>query len=210
MFQSGSGTTSGGLKRCIYIIGPQSTGKTTLVDALAHTLGSEIPVVKEVARRVMQVKGYTREDVDSTNHDRRFSLQRDIFTAQIERENSFILSEKNISFLSDRSAIDPLVYLTHYASINDVCRITSTSDWRNTRSRYADTSKSLIILLLPVDEFLVDDNVRYVSKCYDDWHGLAGAFQGFMRAEKIPFIEIGNDCVKIEERVAVVLDHMEK
>lgn len=200
--------TSTRLDRCVYIIGPQSTGKTTLVNALVRKLAGDIPVIKEVARHVLRDKNYSREDVDSSDPERRFSLQRDIFAAQIEMENRCLGSEKNIYFLSDRSAIDPIVYLAHYSGTEDRSKITSTQDWREVRRRYADTAKSSIILLLPVIEFLVDDDIRYVAKSSEDWHALATSFQEFMKDAKIPYVEIGEECLKIEERVTLILKHL--
>jgi nicotinamide riboside kinase len=195
------------LNRCVYLIGPQSTGKTTLIKALARRFEGDVPVIKEVARHVMREKGYTRDDVDSNDGERQFSLQRDIFAAQVEMENS-LLSTKNVSFLSDRSGIDPLVHLAFFASPDAVHRITSTDEWKRLRSRYADIEKSVLVLLLPVIEFLVDDDIRYMAKSYEDWHALAGTFQKFMKEQGIPFVEIGEECVKIEERVALVLEYL--
>src|SRR5947207_768180 len=84
--------------------------KTTLVNALVQRLGFDVPVITEVARQVMQEKGYTREDVDSDSRERRFSIQEDIFNSQLEAESKILDSETIASFLSDRSAIDPVVY----------------------------------------------------------------------------------------------------
>jgi nicotinamide riboside kinase len=192
------------LCRNMYIIGPQSTGKTTLVNAIALRLGGDIPIIQEVARTVMQEKGYSRIDVDSDNRDRRFSLQKDIFIAQAEKEVSFIKS--GICFVSDRSAIDPLVYLMHYSGSEELERITSTYEWREVRDRYADTKECLVVLLLPVVAFLVDDSVRYMAKSLEDWHTFASNFRRFMREQGIPFTEMGEDCLDIEERVARVVD----
>jgi nicotinamide riboside kinase len=192
--------------RSVCVVGPQSTGKTTLIDALADRFQGNIPVIKEVARHVMQEKGYTREDVDSPNRERRFALQRDIFTAQIEMENSFLVSGRTSSFLSDRSAIDPIVYLTHYAGPDESLRITSTVEWQKARRRYADTQNFLIVLLSPVPEFLVDDNTRYMSKSLEDWHSLTNSFREFLDAQRIPFIEIGENCIDLKERVTLVLN----
>jgi len=179
-----------------------------LIEALADRFQGKVPVIKEVARHVMQEKGYTREDVDSPNRERRFSLQRDIFTAQIEMENSLLESEWTSSFLSDRSAIDPIVYLTHFAGPDESLRITSTTEWKIIRGRYADAQKFLVVLLSPVPEFLVDDNTRYMAKSLEDWHSLTNSFRGFLDAQRIPFIEIGEDCVDLKERVTLVLNQL--
>jgi nicotinamide riboside kinase len=192
----------------VYVIGPQSTGKTTLVTALRAKLGKDTPVIEEVARTVMRERGYSREDVDSADINRKFSMQRDIFKEQMRQEISF--QRDKIRFLSDRCAIDPLVYLMHYSGKEVVQRITMTDEWRRLRNRYRDPKRSLVILLLPVDEFLTDDNVRYVAKTLEDWYSLAESFRRFMLEENILFIEIGKECVNLEERVQQIVDILRK
>jgi len=196
------------LRRCVCVIGPQSTGKTTLVTALADSVGGEVPVIKEVARQVMHEKGYTREDVDSPDGERRFALQHDIFTAQNEIENALLKRRTNSIFLSDRSAIDPLVYLAQYSGVTICERILSTDEWQKVRARYADSQNFLIVLLSPVPEFLVDDNVRYISKSLEEWHSLANSFRDFLHAQQIPFLEIGTNCTNLKERVRLVLGQL--
>ena len=191
------------LCRNVYIIGPQSTGKPTLVKALVEKLEGEAPVIQEVARNVMQEKGYSRVDVDSNDHERQFGLQQDIFNAQVEKEITFIRA--GTTFVSDRSAVDPLIYLFHYSGREAMNRIASTDEWRKVRDRYADTKQSLVVLLSPVREFLIDDNVRYMSKSLDDWHSLAAKFRLFLVEEEIPFVEMGTDVLDIKDRVANVM-----
>lgn len=196
------------LPLCVYLIGPQSTGKTTLVNALSRAFDDKVPIIREIARNVMADKGYSKIDVDSDDKERRFSMQRDIFTAQVEAEMALLGSPETVSFLSDRSAIDPLVYLLRYSGRDEVDRLTSTDIWRAVRDRYRDTSKSLTLLLLPVEEFLDDDDIRYVPKSRDDWYALADDFRAFMLEEGIPFIGIGGECLDIEERVRLVLSKL--
>lgn len=200
--------TSTQLTRCVCVIGPQSTGKTTLINALSNRLNNNIPVISEVARGVMHDKGYSRNDVASADRERKFAFQRDIFTAQIEMENTIMRSGKKTSFLSDRSGIDPLVYLNHYSGPDEARRLKFTKEWRMARERYADPKKFLIILLSPVPEFLIDDDIRYMSNSSDDWHSLAQSFRDFLEVEKIPFIEIGENIMQLEERVLLVLERL--
>jgi len=200
--------TSTQLTRSVCVIGPQSTGKTTLINALSDRLNDNIPVISEVARRVMHNKGYSRNDVAFADRERKFAFQRDIFTAQIETENIITRSGKNSSFLSDRSGIDPLVYLSHYSGPDEARHLTFTKEWRMARERYADPKKFLIILLSPVSEFLIDDDIRYMSNSMDDWHSLAQSFRDFLEIEMIPFIEIGENIMQLEERVLFVLERL--
>lgn len=195
------------LSRNVYIVGPQSTGKTTLVKALVQRLSGDVAVIYEIARHVMKEKGYSRIDVDSADMERRFSLQNDIFQAQVRKEQSLI--ESGIDFVSDRSAIDPLVYLMHYSGTEMLERITSTAEWRNVRERYGDAKVSLVFLLMPVEDFLIDDDVRYMAKSLDDWHSLASSFQRFLREQQISGVELGVECRDIDDRVERVIESMQ-
>ena len=192
----------------VYIVGPQSTGKTTLVNALAGVFGGDVPIIREVARGVMAEKGYSKVDVDSSDQERKFSMQQDIFAAQVEAENAFLNSKQHRSFLSDRSAIDPLIYLRRYSGTANLDRLTSTDLWNVVRDRYRDATRSLFFLLLPVEDFLVDDDIRYVPKSLEDWYALAEEFRSFMVEERIPFCEIGAECLELEKRVKLVLSKL--
>ncbi|THH18766.1 hypothetical protein EW146_g2264 [Bondarzewia mesenterica] len=65
----------------IYIVGPSSTGKTTLCNALAARLGlSSTVCITEVARTVMRQQGFTRDDVA------RPEMQKAIMDAQLEHD----------------------------------------------------------------------------------------------------------------------------
>jgi nicotinamide riboside kinase len=194
------------LSRNVYIIGPQSVGKTTLVNAVAGKLGGEVAIIQEVARNVMREKGYSRIDVDSGDSERKFDMQHDIFKAQVEKE--LALLKVGTNFLSDRSAIDPIIYLKHYSGDEGANRITSTDHWQKVRDRYSDPNSSLIVLLSPVEEFLVDDSIRYIARSLDDWHALASSFRSFLWEQKIPFVEIGKECKLIDERVACLMTRL--
>jgi nicotinamide riboside kinase len=189
------------LNCCVYVIGPQSTGKTTLVNALVERFKGDVHVIREVARSVMNERGYSREDVDCEDRERRFSFQNDIFLAQVEEEGR----SESMFYVSDRSAIDPLVYLMHYSGESDTRRITSGDKWKDCRRRYASSEKSLMILLLPVERFLVDDDIRYVANSVAEWRALGETFRCFLQAEGIPFISIGEELIELEERVNLVL-----
>jgi len=168
------------LNRCGYVIGPQSTGKTTLVNALVDKFKGNVHVIKEVARSVMNEKGYSRKDIDCGDRERKFSFQNDIFLAQLEEEERL----KSKFYISDRSAIDPLVYLTHYSGESEARRITSVDQWKSCRAHYSNTEKSLIILLLPVERLLADDNVRYMAGSIEEWKDLGEAFYRFLQAPR--------------------------
>ena len=97
----------------IFVLGPSSSGKTTLCDALAHKLHvPETQYIREVARKVMKAHGFTRNDTDT------YEMQHTIMLAQLEAEAQALnlistaskSREAHLPILSDRSAVDPIVY----------------------------------------------------------------------------------------------------
>ena len=93
----------------VFVVGPSSSGKTTLCNAVAKKLGlSPSHHIKEVARQVMKSQGFSRHTVKT------YEMQHAIMLAQLEAEKMVLkTSFKNSSpifMLSDRSAIDPIVY----------------------------------------------------------------------------------------------------
>ena len=66
------------LSRCLYIIGAQGTGKTTLVNALEEAFyqgGTALPItevasrpviIRKVARTVLHDKHFSREDITAS------------------------------------------------------------------------------------------------------------------------------------------------
>ena len=99
--------------RAIYVLGPSSSGKSTLCDALARYLDLDrTRYVREVARTVMREQGFTRKDVDT------YAMQQAIMAAQLKAEQKILESSEDsadegcVVMLSDRSAVDPIVYAT--------------------------------------------------------------------------------------------------
>jgi nicotinamide riboside kinase len=146
----------------VYITGPSSTGKTTLCRALAATLGlEESTVISEVARDVMRGSGYTREDVG------RLEMQAAIMGAQLLREaqGRAAASQSRRILLSDRSAIDPIVYAMLSSASEEeaegrVRYLTNSSQFQSALLAYR---QSVVVLLAPVPEWLVDDGIRSIE-----------------------------------------------
>ena len=94
--------------KAIFVLGPSSSGKSTLCDALARYLDLDRSrYVREVARTVMREQGFTRKDVDT------YAMQQAILTAQLKAEREILErgeDDESVVMLSDRSAVDPIVY----------------------------------------------------------------------------------------------------
>lgn len=177
----------------------QSTGKTTLCDALARRLGLERPAyVTEIARNVMREKGYSRDTIGL------LQMQQDIMGAHFEREN--MLDELGCSIrLFDRSALDAVVYAILTSKDVDEAHtrktfLLDTDNFRRMLARYR-SNRSLVILLRPVSEWLHDDGVRsmeHQEECLD-------IFRALLEELKIEYREFGKEVKFLEERVTSVI-----
>ncbi|PPQ66633.1 hypothetical protein CVT24_006925 [Panaeolus cyanescens] len=188
----------------IFIIGPSSTGKTTLCEALAEKL--KIPrdaYVTEVARTVMREKGYSRDTIGL------LEMQKAIMEGYYDRQRKLELTGNRFPIhLYDRSAIDPVIYAILTAAndteANDRKRVlTKTVEFRNTIDK---CKQSILILLKPVDGWLVDDGVRSIERqreCLD-------TFQGLLEEWEIPYVEMGEEIPLLTARVQKIEEIMSK
>ena len=180
----------------IYIVGPSSTGKTTLCNALAARLGlSKAVHITEVARTVMRKHGFTRDDVG------RLEMQRAIMDAQLEqdmraRRASIVPGERGI-VLSDRSAVDAVVCAALDGADSDSRTLISSPNFQAVLPLYRH---SLFILLHPISEWMVDDGVRSL----EDGQKCLRIFRDILAELGIKYLELGESCRWIEERIAIV------
>jgi septin family protein len=93
----------------VFVVGPSSSGKTTLCNTLAEKVKLD-PArhIKEVARTVMRTHSFSRHTVKT------YEMQHTIMLAQVKEEQRVLQmpidETKGICLLSDRSAVDPIVY----------------------------------------------------------------------------------------------------
>lgn len=88
----------------VFIAGAGGAGKTTLIDHFIRESGSSATVIKEIARTHMVSNDIRKEDL--RNKETSWKLQCDIVQIQLRRE----MELEGSHFISDRSALDPLVY----------------------------------------------------------------------------------------------------
>ncbi|KAI0359483.1 hypothetical protein OH77DRAFT_1395516 [Trametes cingulata] len=189
----------------IFVLGPSSSGKTTLCDALARRLQLQpSQYIKEVARTVMKTHGFTRHDTDT------YEMQHAIMTAQLVAEKRAAAaiaageggnSTKTPLILSDRSAIDPIVY----------ARTSNEPGARDRSQRLLDDPalqemlpayrSSLFVVLKPVAEWFEDDGVRSLE---DPWKYNETLFRT-LEELGIPYVTIGEETKDISARVEFVL-----
>lgn len=205
--------------RNIFIIGPQCTGKTTLVNALQTYFYSEkcttsghgskvIPnVISEVARTVLVNKNFTRDDI-TTSPVRALELQRHILDAQIEAENSF---QRRYAaehwYISDRSGLDPIVYARVFVGEEASHQLLALPTWIQLEKNMKD---GLVVLCESGCDWLHDDGTRLMPKDMSDWKILDLAFQQLLEDRDIQYVVISKDQKDITQRVRTVLNALMK
>ncbi|KAJ7810999.1 AAA domain-containing protein [Mycena olivaceomarginata] len=135
----------------IYVVGPSSTGKTTLCEALAKRLGLKgRQFITEVARRVITALGLSRRDIGLLD------MQKAIMLAHLEQERA---NEESSAQLCDRSAVDPVVYAIFTAADPEDAKsrkmaLVNLPEFQQALPRYRS---SIFVLLTPVKEWVIDD-----------------------------------------------------
>ena len=184
----------------VYIIGPSSTGKTTLCNALAQSLTLRSwCYITETARQIMKRRGFTREDVG------KIEMQSAIMLAQQEREEEVRERAKGSGetmILSDRSGVDPVVYAVLTATDEHQARqkknvLVEHPTFQSALKRYR---KARFLLLKPVPEWLVDDGVRSLEQHARSFY----VFRALLAELGIPYREIGEEMKDLSERVDCV------
>lgn len=180
----------------LYVVGPSSTGKTTLCNAVAQSLELRSwCYITEVARQIMKRRGFTREDMG------KIEMQSAIMLAQLEREAEVCERARNTGktlILSDRSGIDPIVYAVLTAKDERQARQKKTllvehPTFQSALKRYR---KAKFLLLRPVPEWLVDDGVRSLEQHARSFH----IYLAVLAELGIPYHEIGDDMKDLSER----------
>ncbi|KAI0517331.1 AAA domain-containing protein [Xylaria bambusicola] len=190
----------------IYIIGSQCTGKTTLVNALCeyfqhHPIASakSPTAIKEVARSVLEAHGFDRGDIRNSQ-DRALELQRLIIEAQSKAERSQL--ETGSWFISDRSAVDPIIYARKYVSEKAATALASSPQWLEMSHRMA---KSLVIVCEAGVDWLTDDGVRLMPLDTTEWQQTHAEFCAVLDGVGLIYHVLPARIKDMDERVQFVL-----
>jgi nicotinamide riboside kinase len=197
--------------KSIYVVGAQSTGKTTLVDGLtayfdhaAENAKAELNrpiVIKEVARTVLQKHNFTALDI-TTSPARALLLQKLILNAQNQAEDE----TSGKWFISDRSGLDPIVYAKVYVgedAFEDMLHMpTSMKLLQNMRD-------SLVCICEMNALWLNDDGVRLMPKNSEDWESFHQTFLEVLREQGIKYTVLNKD-TNVVQRVGSVLAEWRK
>lgn len=190
----------------IYIIGPQSTGKTTLVNELrsqlshwlVDTSGDKPQIISEVARTVLRKHKFTAEDIKSSQ-SRCLALQQLILEAQALAEREAL--QMSSWFISDRSGFDPLVYAKKYVSSDAVLEMQRQPAWIEVKARMTD---SLIVVCEAGTPWLTDDGVRLMPDSEEEWIQLSHEFCKLLDEFGLQYIVVPPTMLDLSERVEFV------
>ncbi|XP_035673971.1 uncharacterized protein LOC118414202 [Branchiostoma floridae] len=178
----------------VFLCGAHSTGKTTLLNDLSQAV--RIHGEPEVARKVIQDMGLTREDLDYRKNPRAFEdLQLKILDAQCatERRNA----EAGRDYIADRG-IDPVVYAAVCLGNDAKQRLMGTNQAKECIERYR---KSLVFVLTPHQECIQDDGFRMMGTL-EDLQCYTVAMTTILHENDIPFTHIRD--LDRQKRVQIV------
>ena len=189
----------------LYLIGPQCSGKTTLLNALGTFYSNHDPashpieqpfIVEEVVRVVMHEKGFQARDLyDSV---RGLQLQMHILLRQNQTEEQL----KDRWFLADRSALDTLVYAKEYTGTDAFRALASTNEWAESRLRMQQAT--VVVCEAGNTEWLSADKVRLAYQDTAEWKALNEAFFVMLREYGISYSVLPNAIKDMGELVALV------
>lgn len=189
--------------KSVCFIGPQSTGKTTLSNALQEKFGSNVFLLKEVARTVLKTFDCNTDHIFSDS-EKCYDLQKRILFAQCRSE--FQLAEQHTIYISDRSAIDPIVYAKFHLKPEAHQSLCELDIWKNMKLVYQNQSEMLLVLIEPNEMFLKSDGTRKMPQDLKEWSLLHECFVSFLSEHNIPCKVIPGNVTSIEQRTAMVMD----
>ncbi|KAF2653642.1 hypothetical protein K491DRAFT_602415 [Lophiostoma macrostomum CBS 122681] len=208
--------------RNIYIIGAQCTGKTTLINALEASFTenrSRLPrgvavkgldgvapiIIREVARTVLQDKGFHRDDITSSPI-RALQLQEHILEAQLRAETASDNQAIPSRYFCDRSGLDPIIYARVFVGEDAAEKMLASPAWAELERRM---KAGIVILCEAGCKWLVDDGTRLIPTGDEDWMKIDRAFRELLHTRGIVYTVISRDVVDMAERVKLVKSAME-
>ena len=143
----------------------------------------------------MKEKGYSRDTISS------LQMQEDIMEAHflLEQESKAVHAVR----VCDRTAIDPIVYAILTSRDEEESRrkqnyLTRSANFQKALQQYR---RSIVILLKPVAEWLIDDGIRSTEnqdKCLQIYRRLLAEFD-------VSYYEFGREMMFLPERVGFIM-----
>ena len=198
----------------IFIIGAQSTGKTTIVNSIEKTLtqhdapisiackGQKPAIIKEVARNVLKAHKFSREDI-TASRDRAFQLQKHILSAQFKAEDAVSRQSPSSWYITDRSGLDPIVYTSMFVGEVAVQELLASPEWHVLEGRMKN---GLVFLCEAGTQWLTDDGIRLMPTDEKEWFGVDRCFRHLLEARKLEYVVISKHLKDKNARVATVTE----
>lgn len=185
----------------VFLIGPPSAGKTTLLNLLKGALQCErILYLEETARELLLETGINRTALDTAATSQ--VLQDKIFKRQKMRETEAfqMLQNGEADFiLADRSLLCPLVF----GEITE-CNRSFLDGLRDELGRHYDGRPIHFIVLPPEAKFWEDDDVRYYPADFSKAEAMLQHYTATLDKLDLPYTVLHN-CPEREHRVDAVL-----
>ena len=148
----------------------------------------------------MKERGFTRNDVGN------IEMQKAILIAQLDADEAArqaLTNDEGRMLLSDRSAIDPIVY-AFLTSKSWERKSQKLIKCKRFQKALEQLRKSVFVLFCPVPEWMEDDGVRSI----DESHRTINAFRKILRRLEIPYHEIDASCKPLEDRINRIEEFM--
>lgn len=197
-------------RRNIYIIGAQSTGKTTLLNALriyffkAGNPNEDAPqFIEETARIVFEQEGFKFATIDTqSDFDKYLGIQKRILKTQLEAEDGALRNGK--CFITDRSGLDCLVYTSKYVGKEGADALSQTPELAELKARMQE---GRVIVCEPVADWLKDDGTgfRPIPEDKEQWFAVHEEFCELLNDLGWEYEVLPSTMTHHEDRVAFVL-----
>ena len=200
----------------VFIIGAQSTGKTTIVDALEKIFAQpdtptaalhqrqQPKIIREVARSVLKRFHFTRDDI-TNSPARALQLQKHILTAQYEAERETIDQSPGAWYITDRSGLDPIVYATMFVGDPAAQELLASDEWKTLEQ---GMKQGIVFLCEAGTRWLFDDGTRLMPDNEEKWMEVDRTFRQLLEARSIEYRVIPNKVHDLGERVRLVTEVM--
>jgi nicotinamide riboside kinase len=194
-------------RKSVYIIGPQSTGKTTLVNYLEQSYErgntketSRPAIVREVARTVLQERHFTRNDL-MQSPERALLMQQYIMQAQHQAERAATAQAPSSWYISDRSGLDCIVYARLYAGEQGASSLLASPEWAELEQKM----KAGIVFLCEAGcRWLVDDGTRLMPQNNEEWMRVDAGFREILDTKGISYTLVPKTMESLQERLQLV------